>query len=466
MAFIISKGGEAAELAQKADNLFIEAQSKFAGSQATRQLSDLASVRAYQGTNTPVPEGGSPRGQVDLEAQSVGQVLPTIMADRTGSELQQLVYAMDATLSTGGVTKPILDMYEAEATDKLAKALMNNDQQSIDLINKNFDSYVSELRRLESPLLEQLEEAKRRIDSVQTDLGNRALAADELSKIAARQRADVENNIVRDLIDRFGDAKSSPGMTLQRMISGDNATNNIKRLMAEIDTLPPGDKEASKLALQSTLLRLVRDEAFTSTPIGSRDQVDVALGKLAKITNERKSGMLEAVAAAFPDDEIMQETLQQTLGALGDVSITSRMKVARAGSDTASNLAIRDSVSTAILFSFGYMNPTAAAARRLTAGQIEAMEKLTKQRQDEIIATALSAPKELAVLARAIAKGETPSVVSVLRDNFLSAAERTVRYEVRVGPGGETVDEQTESIFSKGLNAAGGAVDSVLGFFR
>ena len=57
------------------------------GSQATRQLSDLASVRANQGANTPVPEGGAPRGQVDLEAQSVGQVLPTIMADRTGSEL-------------------------------------------------------------------------------------------------------------------------------------------------------------------------------------------------------------------------------------------------------------------------------------------------------------------------------------------------------------------------------------------
>ena len=250
MAFIISRGGEAAELAQRLI-IYLLKHKALAGSQATRQLSDLASVRAYQGANTPVPPGGSPRGQVDLEAQSVGQVLPTIMADRTGSELQQLVYAMDATLSTGGVTKPILDLYEAEATDKLAKALMNNDQQSIDLITKNFDSYVSELRRLESPLLEQLEEAKRRIDSVQTDLGNRALAADELSKIAAR-RADVENNIVRDLIDRFGDAKSSPGMTLQRMISGDNAIIILKDLWLRL-MLPPGDKEASKLALQSTL---------------------------------------------------------------------------------------------------------------------------------------------------------------------------------------------------------------------
>jgi hypothetical protein len=176
--------------------------------------------------------------------------------------------------------------------------------------------------------------------------------------------------------------------------------------------------------------------------------------------------MLEAVAVAFPDDPFMEETLRQTLSGLGDLSITSRMKVARAGSDTSANLAIRDSVSTAILFSFGYMNPTAAAARRLTAGQIEAMEKLGKEKQEEILAKAMSAPKELAVLARAIAKGEDPKLISTLKNEFLTAAERTVRYEVRVGPGGETVDEQTESIFSKGMNVAGDAASGVLDFFR
>ena len=101
--------------------------------------------------------------------------------------------------------------------------------------------------------------------------------------MAARQRTEVENNIVKDLIDRFGDAKSSPGMTLQRLVSGDNATNNVKRLVAEIDKLPDGVREASSQALQSTLLRLVRDQAFTSSPIGAKaDQVDVALGRLAK----------------------------------------------------------------------------------------------------------------------------------------------------------------------------------------
>ena len=67
------------------------------------------------------------------------------MSDRTGAEFNQFVYAMDQVLSRDEVSKPILDLYEAEATNKLAKALMNNDQQTIDLINQNFDSYISEL---------------------------------------------------------------------------------------------------------------------------------------------------------------------------------------------------------------------------------------------------------------------------------------------------------------------------------
>ena len=54
------------------------------------------------------------------------------------------------------------------------------------------------------------------------------------------------------------------------------------------------------------------------------------------------------------------------------------------------------------------MNPKAAAARRLTAGQIEAMEKIGKDKQEEILAKALSAPKELAVLAKGHCQGRRP----------------------------------------------------------
>ena len=129
------------------------------------------------------------------------------------------------------------------------------------------------------------------------------------------------------------------------------------------------------------------------------------------------------------------------------------MKVARSGSDTAANLGIRDSVSTGILFVFGYMNPTAAAARRITASQIEAMERLGKEKQQEIIGIILSAPEEFAELARLIAKGEDPSLLKLFKDNFLNIANRAAQYELRVTEtGGE--DKQMRDMLVNSVDSA------------
>jgi len=134
------------------------------------------------------------------------------------------------------------------------------------------------------------------------------------------------------------------------------------------------------------------------------------------------------------------------LGSLQDLSLSARMKVSRSGSDTAANLGIRDSVSTGILFAFGYMNPTAAAARRITATQIEAMEKLAKEEQQKIIGTILANPGDFADMARRIAKGVDPSLLATLGKNFLSAANRTMQYELRSS--GE--DDQTMEMLGLG----------------
>ena len=176
---------------------------------------------------------------------------------------------------------------------------------------------------------------------------------------------------------------------------------------------------------------------------------DVATGQLAKLTNERASGLIDAVSRAFPNDEFMKDTMMLTLGSLQDLSLSARMKVARSGSDTAANLGVRDSVSTGILFAFGYMNPTAAAARRITAGQIEAMEKLGKEEQQRIIGTILANPEDFADLATKIADGADPSLLATLRDNFLSVANRTLQYELRVGD----ASDQTSDMFLNAVDA-------------
>jgi hypothetical protein len=99
------------------------------------------------------------------------------------------------------------------------------------------------------------------------------------------------------------------------------------------------------------------------------------------------------------------------------------------------------------------MNPTAAAARRITASKIEAMEKLGKEKQQEIIGIILSAPEEFAELARLIAKGEDPSLLTLFKDNFLNTANRAAQYELRVTEtGGE--DKQMRDMLINSVDSA------------
>ena len=467
-AFVARNGGEAAELVKEADDLFIDTQSRFQNSITTKGLSDAANTPAYAGSNTRVPEGGSRRGQPDLESRAVGEITPNMLADRTGQQIEQLRFALSSDFARGEVNKPFIDLFVAEQTDRLAKALRDNDQQTIADIDGAFEGIITELKNLEAmDLVEELDNAKLRILSVQGELGDRALEADKLAEMAMARKAEAENSVVAKLIsgNAQGATKSTPSMTVLRELQGDDAGNFVDELMKRIDQLPANQQEAARQATQSMLLRQIRSLTQAATPIGVSGQKDVALGSLKKLTNQEASGLIDAVSRAFPDDEFMRETMMLTLGSLGDVSLASRMKVARSGSNTAANLGIRDSVSTGILFAFGYMNPTAAAMRRISAGQIEAMEKLGKQKQDEIIATILADPQRFADLARTIAdatdKPFWKNTISNMASDFMGSAGKTLRYEVRVDETGDE-DEQTNQMLYDGTTSF---IDKALGLW-
>ena len=447
LAYVSRNGGNAAELAQSADDLFIETQSKFQNSMTTQTLSDASFTPAYAGTNTPIPEGGSRRGQPDLETNAVANT-GAVLSDRTGNQLEQLQFSLSNSLSKGEVNKPFIDLFVAEQADKLAKALRNNDTQTIEQIDTAFEGIIGQLRSLDSPLVEELNAAKSRILSVQEELGNRALAADEVADLARQRKIAAEDTIVSQFLSRSkkGAAQSNPSMTVKRELVGSDPGNFVDSLMSEIDKLPSDQQGPARAATQSMLLRTINDIVKTSTPIAPGGMRDVAMGQLAKLTNERASGLIDAVSRAFPNDQFMKDTMMVTLGSLQDLSLSARMKVSRSGSDTAANLGIRDSVSTGILFAFGYMNPTAAAARRISATQIEAMEKLAKEEQQRIIGTILANPEDFADLARKIASGADPKLLTTMLNNFLSAANRTMQYELRVS--GE--DDQTMEMLGLG----------------
>ena len=457
LAHIIDQGGDTAQKAKEADELFIATQSRFNDTASTQRLSETANETAYQGAATPVPTGGTRRGQKQFESTAVNEVLPNMMADRTGNQFDSFVFAMDAALARDEVSKPIADLYIARGTYDLAEALKSGDTQSIDTIKRTFQSHIDALRQTENPIVADLEAAMKRISDTQEQLGDRILAADQLIEFATTAKIDAENSIVKDLISKRkgAGAKSDTQITLGNMLRGDDAANNISELMSEAAKLPEGTREATQAAIRSTLLRHLKDSIFTSSAIGlTADgvQTDTALGSVTSLLNERKSGAIGAIAAAFPDDPFMQETMNLTLEALTDFNIGARMKVARAGSPTVANSGIRDSVSTAILFAFGYMNPTAAGARRITAGQVEAMERLSEEKQKEILGTIMADPEKFAEIARGVANNISPSNMRVLIDTAMEASRRYAQYEMRVGPQEDTTDEQTGNIFGSAID--------------
>ena len=432
LAFVSKNGGEdTARLAQAADDLFIETQSKFQNSTTTQTLSNNANLPAYAGSNTTIPEGGSRRGQPDLETQAV-EGTDAILSDRTNNQLQQLQFSLSDSLAKGEVNKPFIDLFVAEQTDRLAKALRNNDTQTIQEIDDAFEGIIKKLQNLDSPLVEELNTAKRRILTVQDELGDRALAADEVARMAMERKVKAETTIVAQFLSSVGPgAKSNPSMTLTRLLSGDDAGGVVDALLREIDKLPIDQQGPARTATQSVLLRSIHDMVRTATDIAPGGKKDVALGALAKLTNERRSGLVDAVARAFPDDEYMKETMMLTLGSLQDVSLSARMKIARSGSDTAANLKIGQSMSTGILFVFGYMNPTAAAARKLSGAQIEAMERISKEEGDKIVGLILANPKGFAEIAKMIADGVEPAIWKRNTVDFLNVANRTIQYRFR-----------------------------------
>ena len=458
LAYVSRNGGQAAKLAKDADDLFIETQSKFQNSMTTQGLSEASFTPAYAGTNTPVPESGSRRGQPNLETNAVANT-DAMLSDRTGNQLEQLQFALSGALSKGEVNKPFIDLFVAKQADRLAKALRNNDNQTIEDIDAAFEGVIDQLRSLDSPLVEELNSAKSRILKVQDELGNRALAADTVADMAMQRKIEAENTVVAQFLSKNikGKAQSTPSITVKRELVGSDPGNFIDALMGEIDKLPVEQQIPARAATQSMLLRSIHDLVTTSTSIAPDGTKDVAMGQISKLTNENRSGLIDAVSRAFPNDEYMKQTMMLTLGSLDDISLGARMKTARSGSDTAVNLRIKDSASTGILFAFGYMNPTAAAARRISAAQIEAMEKLAKEEQEKIIGTILANPEDFADLARKIANNSDPSTLKVAATNFLNTANRTAQYQMRVNEADDT-DEQTNNML---LNAVDSVYDGV-----
>jgi hypothetical protein len=453
LGFVLNSGDDAAAAAaQAADDLYIRTKSRFDSTEPMRRLSALARERSA-GFNTPNPDGFTPRGQGDVDAFVTGQLPPTLASDPSFSLFRSLREAFPPE-KQAMLDEVVGGHLIATGTSALATALRNNDNQTADLILSSFSEQAKTLRETGNPLYRELEEAAARIESIQKGLGSELEKARLIADQAQAMMVRSEDRIVSRFLDPNapGQALSNPIQIVNNLISGANGPSDVQALMGRINALPPGEREATRSAFQGAILRSVREQVFTATPI-SVGATDVALGRVRSINSETANSVLQSVRTAFPDEPEVVEGLQGALDFLQQGSIPPRLRVARAGSDTEPNRQLSQAVSTTILATLGYMNPGAATARRLTSGPVAAIEKQMDDTVNQTVAVILSAPREFAALLKAEASNQSPRVINEATKLFFAAAADGIRYQVRTDFNefymnvGMSVDQAMENMF-------------------
>lgn len=457
LGFLLKSGDvEAADAALRADRLYIDTMSRFQDAAPLRQYSDLAAERSA-GTNTATSERFQPRGQADLDAQSVNNILPSVTSDITGAQYTALRNAFDNPELASKFDAAVIQLYTARGIEQLGRSLQGNTAQTPELIIQAFEDQARVLRQAGSPIAGKLEDAANRIKTLQGDLGSSLTAAEDALDIARQEAEAAQESIVNRLLNPNNPARatSQPTQAINSILTGANAQDNIEALMQQVDRLPEGQREIARGAVQATVLRSLREKIYTNTPISSATggrgaSTDVRLSNVSFITAEQSNSILGGVRAAFPDSPETVAGIEAALEFLQDSSGNTRVRLATVGSPTAVNIGLKESVSTAILFSLGYMNPTAAAARRLTTAQVEAVNEAAKRTSERTVATILANPVEFGRILKAVADKEDPSTLSILRDGFLSVAQEGIRYDLRVNGQSEIAygiqDEVMEAI--------------------
>jgi len=177
----------------------------------------------------------------------------------------------------------------------------------------------------------------------------------------------------------------------------------------------------------------------TAMKSGTKARGNVSLGAVKKLSEDEASNLLKSINVVYGRDSQMSDAIIDLVNVMYDTSIPSRLRVSQAGSDTIINAArdsnIRDAVSTAILLTAGYMNPTAAMLRRMTSVPVAEAEQLQKTVAAHTLATIVANRKQFEKMLKSIADGNEPSAKEIAIKIAAETGNQSVlglRYEFRV----------------------------------
>ena len=439
-------GARTQQQLETAKSSYARARAKWNSTETMRSHADDL-IEARRGTGMPtVADAPAAPGIADLEINTVAS-LKEMGQDPTGQSLKAFMYALEGVSPEGRqtVTNYYENMVKRDVANALASGDVNKISSALDAVNANkamLDNVGSSLEAEVQAMVKGLEGEKAR-------LGNLIDGAQETLKTATDQLNESSKNILERFLNTGApdDLVGNPNSVLNAILFGDQAGDRMRELYGQIDRLPRAEQDAVRGAMKERVTQILADRLRGSTPVGVKDGQSIMAtmkSKLSSIKDGYSNDVLGAVEVVFGKDSDAFKGFETTLEALEQSDLMHSIRTSPY-SGTADMLKagkeVDEAVGTGILFLFGYMNPTAAAARKLTLGQLQNTRDIAQQVGNNVLIAAVSNPIEFGRMIEGMRVAKTPTERKKLAAHFGKIVSHGLGYDIRT----TTPDEKGQS---------------------
>ena len=405
------------ELADAADQAYKNFDQRWQSDTKIQELTNAFNAQRSNRNLSPSQVTSSEKGVIDSN-RAATQYVNTSLDEVSGEGFQKIMEAVDELIGMTGPTKTVMsDLIQA----RMAAQLALNAASGMDAagLSNQIAPYLVQLRAAGSDdVALSLQKMVENINTQRTELGDQLLGAEQALTTANQQLKQAENNILNDLLSKVTRSDGGVGPAVRTdtrealvdIISRPDA-NNTMELLSQINKLPVSQRDLAMTALQSVALDTIGQKVFGTGITGFKggDTLrNIQPSQVVKMSRQDASGLMKNLDLIFPEEALdpvtqsVREGVFTSLDVLYNAAGPTLFRDVQVGSNTALLTQVgketRDAVSTSILVLAGYMNPTAALLRRLTASSLDDIMRVEKEVSKNVLGVVIASPKEFANL--------------------------------------------------------------------
>jgi len=430
------------ELADEANQAYINYRTTWGDSQELRQLSETGKAR-LQGENFSSGMGPG-QGVTDWNTNAIRTVEQNIGTTAGGNVLDSINRAVEA----GGesIRKPLTDYYSTKAVKNLADSATIGGTGVADF-RRGLKDVITNLDKLNAPIVPKLKQIE---TNLQTLEGAKNISAEELGKVqeqVSQIYAESQKSVAAQFAYKF-DPKaktnvpvSNPEKVMDNIFNSNDSGNQIQELMNRATAM--GDEGAViKDAIQGSYIDYVKRKVFSRNNLGMAAVTDAGKtvsgfavnAKNAEVFFESPQNMRN-MEIAFAGTDIPKQ-LDEIVNLTKNLTQKTPRQAGEVLGRVPPELNPASATNTAITLMFGVLNPTATRIRKFTSNAtIDNLDQVIEARKAAMVAFVVD-PMEASRIIKAAADD------SLFRKNRQDAIRLLVR-------GGAVALDQQEDKFDK-----------------